>query len=101
MNRRMLLAACFLPAVLLVACEKTVTLDNFNTVAVGMTLDQVENMLGKGELQVIQGGSISAAGVLGGASQSSQETYTWREGNKEISVTMKDGKVISKSHAGL
>lgn len=101
MNRRILLAACLLPVVLLVACEKKVTLENFDTVTVGMTLDQVENVFGKGELQVVQGSSISGAGILGGAATNSLETYTWRDGNKEISVTMKDGKVISKSHAGL
>ncbi len=96
-----LIAAVVLPALLLVACEKKVTLDNFNSVNVGMTLSEVEMLLGAGTRQVVEGASISGAGVLGGAAQNSLDTYTWREGTKEISVTLKDGKVISKSHAGL
>jgi len=101
MMRHSFLAAFLVPALLLVACEKKVTLDNYNAIKVGMTQAEVENMLGKGELQVNSGASISGAGVLGGATQNSLDTYTWREGQKEISVTFKDGKVFTSSNGGL
>ncbi len=101
MIRNTFLAALVLPLLLLVSCEKKVTLDNYSILKEGMTQAEVETILGKGELQVNSGASISGAGVLGGATQNSLDTYTWREGTKEISVTFKDGKVASFSNGGL
>lgn len=93
------LLAVVLVAFGVAACEQKVTVENLEKVKVGMTKGQVEVLLGKGEEQQSGGVGISGAGIAGGSSGSGgQVTYTWRKGNTELSVTYKDGKVVSTSH---
>jgi hypothetical protein len=99
---RLALALCASSFVLLSGCEEKLNDANFNAINTGMTLSEVEKILGgKGEKQEITGVSISAAGVGGSARGSGdQYTYVWKDNNKEISVTTQGGKVISKGKAG-
>lgn len=75
--------------------------ENYDKVAVGMDLSQVERILGKGEEQANEGVSIGAGGLTGGAGRNSQKTYVWHEPNKDISIVVADGKVVSKNQSGL
>lgn len=79
--------------------EDKVNASNYDAITVGMTLGQVEGIMGKGEKQEVSGVSISGAGVAGSA-RSTQDIYVWKSGLKEISVTIVADKVVSKSKAG-
>ncbi len=102
MNRPSVLAALAVAAACtLVACEKKPLAGKFDKITTGMTMDEVERIMGKGEKQDIGGVSISGSGIAGGAAGSgSQVTYIWRDGAKEVTVTFQDRKMISKSKAG-
>lgn len=78
-----------------VACEKKLTQANHDKLAAGQTLGQVEAILGKGTRQEITGMSISGAGIAGGSTGSSLDTYVWKDGARELSVVFKEGKSIS------
>lgn len=87
---------------ILVGCQERVTTQNFEKIAAGMTMDQVEHILGKGKRQDVGGVSISGSGIAGQASgPGDQPTYVWESNGKEIAITFKDKKVISKSKSGL
>ncbi len=85
----------------LTACESKLNQENYDKITVGMDLTQVERILGKGEEQANQGTSIGAGGLTGGAGRNSQKTYVWHEPNKDISVVVAEGKVVSKNKSGL
>jgi hypothetical protein len=95
------LAACWL---LVTGCAKTkVTKENFEQIKTGMTLEEVEGILGPGKL-VGDGSLIAAqAGVdVGGISRpSSAVEYVWESGNNSITVTFRQEKVAGKRHVGL
>lgn len=80
-------------------CDKKVTIENYDKITIGMTFGEVEGFMGKGEKQEITGTGISAAGIAS-ATRSLQDTYTWREGPKEMSVTIVADRVVGKSKAG-
>ncbi|MDX2131108.1 MAG: hypothetical protein SFY69_03530 [Planctomycetota bacterium] len=90
-------AVAALCLVVLVSCDDKATPENYEKVTIGMTMGQVQGILGKGEVQDVGGMSISGAGVAGGSSQNSQVTWTWKNGNTEMSVTFDKGKVVNKS----
>lgn len=101
--RLLVLSLCVMTAAAVVTpmagCEEKVSADKFALLSQGMTLHDVEKVMGgKGERQEVSGMSVSAAGVAGGAT-STQEIWVWKAGRKEISVTMVGGKVgaIAKS----
>jgi hypothetical protein len=94
-------AVCVLVGVALCGCEDKITAENLALITPGMTMDQVVTILGEGERQELQGMSISAAGLAGGAASNSQTTYVWKGKGKEISVTFKDGKVVTTGRSGL
>jgi hypothetical protein len=81
----------------LTGCENKVSQENLDKITLGMTKGEVEGILGAGTRQVVQGMSISGGGVAGGSGTSSLDTYTWKLGTREVSITFKDGKVMSKS----
>jgi len=77
----------------LVACESKVTQANLDRIKPGMTIQEVERILGKGEPQESSGMSISGAGVAGSSHQSSQNIYIWKTPKMEITVICEGGKV--------
>ncbi len=91
----MLFAAVLLACV--VACDSKVTAENYEKIETGMTMGQVQGILGKGEVQNVSGMSISGGGVASRSGPSSQVTWTWRDRNIDISVTFDNGKVVSKA----
>lgn len=80
--------------------EDAITQENYDAINTGMTLVQVEGIMGgAGERQVVSGTSISGAGMAG-SSTSTQDIFVWKSGLKEISVTLVKDKVVAKSKSG-
>jgi hypothetical protein len=79
-----------------------VTDENYEAITQGMTVDEVERILGAGEQQTSGGVGISGAGVMGGSNDASsdRQVYLWKGEGKQIIVTFKDGKVVSKNKTG-
>ena len=71
-----------------------VSKEAYDKVETGMTLAQVQGILGKGELQT------GAAGGLGDITGSAK-IYTWTQGEKKITVTFVNDKVKTKVPSGL
>jgi len=92
--------ALMLASIAMSGCEAKVTQDSFDQIKTGMTMSEVEGVLGgKGELETTMGGGISAGGI-GSTTIVTGSTYKWEHGVKQITVTMKDGKVVDKGKAG-
>ena len=83
--------ACAL--LIVVGCGK-VTQENYDKIESGMTVSQVESILGKGAEQSSIGGAI---GELGG----SAKIVTWGGENKSITITFINGQVATKAQKGL
>ncbi len=90
---------------LLTGCDnKKVTQENYDKIKNDMTLQEVQEILGKGE-EV--GGDAAGVGaqagvdVNGGFEGPSFTTYSWESGKKSITVTIRKGKVIGKTSSGL
>jgi hypothetical protein len=86
----------------LAGCESKITKTNYDQITTGMTLGEVEKLLGSGTLDAQPGAvSISSAGVADTAKGSNEQTYTWRDGSAEVIITFTDGKVVQKRQSGL
>jgi hypothetical protein len=96
------LLACLLAG----GCANKVTKANFDKVATGMTLKEVEALLGKGQKEEGDGSGVAAQfGVdVGGVSvqvgNKATERYTWESGDKKITVYFRDGKAAAKDQKG-
>jgi hypothetical protein len=97
-RRPILAVAMTMSLALLVACENKVTQAGYDQIQTGMSLSQVEKILGgAGKDDTSHAGiSISGAGV-GSAAGSPEKTYVWSGKTMTIQVIVKDGKVVSKS----
>ena len=89
----------------LAGCKDKITSSNYDSIRTdskaGMTLQEVEGILGPGDKQEVTGVNIGSGGVASGSTASSQLTFVWKKNGKEISVTFQDGKAVSKSQFGL
>lgn len=97
MNPRVFLPVLVLTAtalVPLVGCGSDVSRENYEKIQTGMTLEEVEAILGPGERTAGAGGAF---GDIGGSAQ----VYQWVEGEKTITVAFVNGEVISKLQEGL
>jgi len=93
-------------AVMLAGCGDAgpVSKDNYDKVFHGMTLDEVEALLGRGRQEVdfamAPGGrTMMIEGV--GAVEVGAKVYSWRDDGKVIRVVFERGRVIAKSQTGL
>jgi hypothetical protein len=84
----------FLAATLLVGGCGRVTRENYEKIEVGMTLEQVEGFLGRGETKV--GGGAAIADLAASA-----QIIQWGGEAKCIKVTVLNGKVLTKLQRGL
>jgi outer membrane protein assembly factor BamE (lipoprotein component of BamABCDE complex) len=73
-----------------IACGGKVSKSNYDKITDGMTKAEVENILGPGE----KGTSVSVGPV---DVKVDSNIYRWHDGDKEITVTFKDGKVVAKT----
>ncbi len=96
--RATMLAAVMAGFTVLAACDDKINDDTYTQIKVGMSQDEIENLMGGSGTRLEVGGtSISGAGVAGGAASNSQTTYEWKKGHKIISVTFANKKVVSMS----
>ena len=104
MIRHPLRAVCLLAIALsLAACESKLTQENYAKVVEGMTISDVEGILGDGEEQDSGGYGIGSSGLIDHSSsrQSSQRVFVWDDGTVQIIITFTDGKLTSKRQTGL
>jgi hypothetical protein len=93
-NLRFLLVVTL--SLLLTSCTGKLNKDNYDKISNGMSVSQVESILGKGESQA---SSSVDLGEYGG--NISSEVMTWQSGTKVISITFSNGKVMAKAQNGL
>jgi|SoiMethySBSTD1v2_1073268.scaffolds.fasta_scaffold428536_2 hypothetical protein len=90
-----------LAAVLMPGCEAAVSDESYDQITVGMTFDQVKNILGEGTKEDVSGVTISSGGIAGGSANTpTTKTYSWKSGGKQIIIEFKDEKVLNKRKAG-
>ena len=98
MLKRTVLCALLLAGLLILSlpgCGKPpITQESYDKIETGMTMAEVEDILGKGEEQVSTSGAI---GDLSG----SGKVYKWVEGDKVIRITFVNDKVSLKTATGL
>ena len=97
MNKRIFLCGLLLSGLILMSvsgCASKVTQESYDKIQDGMTLAQVQAILGKGELYT---GASGAIGGLGG----SAKMYKWVDGEKTITITFVNDKVTTRLANGL
>ncbi len=92
-----LAVACSL---LLTGCEQRLTEDNYESIADGMTIDEVFSILGDGEKQEAAGVGIDSSGLMSRSQQDSRAEYVWSESGRTVTIQFRDGKVIYKTKNG-
>lgn len=80
----------------LFSCSGKLNKDSYDKVSNGMSVSQVESILGKGESHASSNVDL---GEYGG--NISSEVMTWQSGTKVISITFSNGKVMAKAQNGL
>jgi hypothetical protein len=94
--RTLLKTLIFSVSIFLVSCSGNLNKDNYEKISNGMSVSQVESILGKGESQASSNVDL---GEYGG--NISSEVMTWQSGTKVISITFSNGKVMAKAQNGL
>lgn len=83
---------------LLVACEQKITDANYTKITNGMTLSQVEKLLGgSGTDDTSPAGINITGGGVASSSAAKESTYVWKGKSMTIQVIFKDGKVVNKA----
>jgi hypothetical protein len=100
-KRRLAALAC--AVMVLVGCENKISKANFDKIQKGMTLAQVETILGGSgeEDSSPQGMTINEAGVAGSSRESKERIYVWKSDSGQITVVTVDGKVVEARQTGL
>ena len=87
-------------SIFLASCSGKINKENYDTISNGMSISEVESILGPGESQAASSVDL---GEYGGNMRS--EVYTWQSdgiiGAKIISITFTNGKVQAKAQTGL
>lgn len=101
------IASLFLFCLLLVGCaDPKIVKANYDKIKDGMSLQEVEAILGQGDKQTEGDGSNVggqfgvAVGNVGGGSSSTHD-YVWESMGKKITITFTNGKVVKKNSTGL
>ena len=94
--RTLLKSAIISLSIFLLSCSGKLNKDNYDKISNGMSVSQVESILGKGESQASSNVDL---GEYGG--NISSEVMTWQSGTKVISITFSNGKVMAKAQNGL
>jgi hypothetical protein len=80
----------------LFSCTSKISKENYEKISNGMTVSQVEAILGKGESQASSNVDL---GDYGG--NISSEVITWQDGMDVITITFSNGQVLAKAQSGL
>jgi hypothetical protein len=103
-SRALGLVLLVVTCLLLPGCKSKITKANFDKIQDGMTLEEVEGILGKGESQtgdpsVMLGQAGVALPMQSG--QSKDQVYVWESGNKKITIVFRQDKVVKRIPSGL
>ena len=92
-----------LAAMIVVGCESKLTPENYASIKPGMTLAQVQRLLGSSgdEDSSPSGMSISDAGIAGSSGGSNERIFVWKEDGVTITVVFKDDIVVESRQTGL
>ena len=107
LTRSRLVEVVFVLAVCLAipACGKSkINKANLAKIQTGMTLKEVQGVLGEGEKQGGDGSGVAAqfgVAVEPAGSSSDSETYKWEDGKKTVTVYFEKGKVKKTDQTGL
>lgn len=84
-------------------CKSKVTKDNFEKIKEGMSLSEVQAILGEGKLQADGTGIPAAHGIHvgGGGGARNSEIYLWESDERSITLTFVSGKLKHKASKGL
>lgn len=84
-------------------CEAKLTRANYDKIKNGMSLAEVQTLLGGSgtEDSSPAGMTVSGAGIAGTSKASNDKTYVWKENGVEIIVTFAEGKVVQFRQVGL
>jgi hypothetical protein len=90
-------------AMVLVGCESGLTQENYAKIQKGMTLVEVQKILGSSgeEDSAPTGMTISGGGIGGSSKESTDRIYVWKEDGVTVTVTIADGKVVDFRQTGL
>jgi len=99
---RILLSAALLACLVVSGCENQVTADNFAKVKSGMSLSQVQKILGRGRDDTSHAGtSISSPGIAA-TSKTNDTVHLWDDGQGgTIQVIFQDDKAVQMTKTGL
>lgn len=90
-------------ALAIAGCGAEITQETYDQIANGMSLSDVERILGGPGAEQF-GMEISSSGLLGSTAEkpTSTQTFVWKNstGRAEIVVTFRDGKVIDRAKSG-
>ncbi len=93
MKTRILRSLAMLALLLVVACGGGISQDSYDKIKDGMTLEEVEAILGKHTGGGGAGGEAMGMKISAGA-------YKWEDGSKLITITFKNDKVSAKVKSG-
>ena len=91
-----ILTVMLFSAIILTGCSGKINKDNYGKITNGMSISQVESILGEGESNA---SSSVDLGEYGG--NISTEVMTWQSGMKVITISFSNGKVMTKAQYGL
>ncbi|HEV3203525.1 MAG TPA: hypothetical protein VGY77_04040 [Gemmataceae bacterium] len=100
------MALLLMVALILPGCGNSkVTKANYDSIQIGMTLEEVQGILGTGKKEEGDGAGVAAqygvdVGVTASRAKGPDE-YVWENGEKKISAFFANGKVVNKNSKGL
>src|SRR5437870_1010502 len=86
---------------LLPACKSKLTKANLDKISDGMTLKEVEAILGEGTRQSDGAGIPAAHAIAVAGINTRDETYVWESGDRSITLIFRDGKVVHRDDRNL
>jgi hypothetical protein len=90
-------------ALIFVGCEAKLTSENYARIKPGMTLAEVQTVLGSSgrEDSSPTGMTINDAGIAGSSKESDERIFLWEEDGVAFTVVFKDDKVVETRQSGL
>ncbi|HZW07621.1 MAG TPA: hypothetical protein VFF65_10900 [Phycisphaerales bacterium] len=81
-------------------CEQKLTQEKFDQLTVGMTDREVEGILrcGGGTDETVGGFNLASSGVSG--SGGTDRVYLYKDGDRSVTVTYRDGKAVQFNKSG-
>lgn len=84
----------------LAGCGERLTVYNYERIEQGMTRDEVERILGRGEPSASAPITLASTGVNAGHEVRGRQAFFWRSAERQVTVMFRDGKVVSKYKDG-